>query len=120
MGGHLAAAAGGVGFGAHPLQELLHWGHPEGQGEGAVPVVEAEPVRCGAEEIGQRDLDRLVAGARDQEEDLALSEELDLAIVDGARRDHRPVPRQKLVPAWKVGFESVPRSSSRVAMCSLR
>ena len=105
VAGHLAAAAGRVGLGAHPLQQLLHGRHPECQRQGAVPVVEVEPVRSGANQVGKGDLHRLVSGPRDQEEDLALLVELCLAVVDGAGRDHRPVPGEQLVRARYTGFE---------------
>ena len=102
---HLAAAAGRIGLGAHPLQQLLHGRHPERQRQGAVPVVEVEPVRPRPHQVRQRDLHRLVARARDQEEDLALPVQLRLAVVDGAGRDHGPVPGEQFFGARYAGFE---------------
>ncbi len=103
--GHLAAAARGIGLGAHSLKELLHGRHPQREGQRAIPIVEVEPVRPRAHQIGQRDLYGLVTGSGDQEEDLALFVELRFAVVDVAGRDHRTVPAEQRGPAWKVAFE---------------
>ena len=105
MGGHLAAAARRIGLGPHALQELLHGIDAERQGQRAVTVVEIEPVGPGAEEVGQRDLDRLVAGTRNQEEDLALLVQLRFTVVDVPRRDHGSVPGAQCFAVGKVRLD---------------
>src|ERR1700684_1363663 len=42
-GGHLPPAAGGIGGGAHGLEEVLFDGGAESEGKGAVAVVREEP-----------------------------------------------------------------------------
>ncbi len=72
VGGHLAAAAGGVSSGADSLEEMLFDGGAEGQREGAVAVVGKEPVVRGAERKGGGDEEGFVSGAGDLEEDFLL------------------------------------------------
>ena len=105
VGRHLAPAAGGIRLGPHPLEQLFHRRHAECEREGPVSVVEQEPVRPRPQIIGQCHLYRLMAGAGDQEEDLALLVELGFAVVDVARGDHGPVPAQQGLPVGKVGFD---------------
>src|SRR4029453_3713567 len=55
------------------------------KGAGTVPVVREDPVVAGAQRPGEAEQQRLVAGARDLEEHLALLAERDLGVVDRAR-----------------------------------
>src|SRR5690606_10259675 len=91
MRGHLTPAARGVAFRRHRLEQLLVGRHAEREGQRAVAVVEEGPVRARAEVPGERDLHGLVARAGDLEEDPILALELDLLVIDAARREHRRV-----------------------------
>ena len=91
VGGHLAAAAGRVGGRADGLQQHVVGRNAEGQAERAVAIVGEEPVVAGTQGQGSADLQRLMAGAGDLEEDLLLALEQDLAVVDAAGEKHQPV-----------------------------
>ena len=63
VGGHLAAAGGGISGGADALEEHHFRGDAEGEGKRAVAVVEMEPIVAGTEGETGGALDGLVAGA---------------------------------------------------------
>ena len=81
---HLATARRRVVRAADRLKQDLERRDAETEDEGAVPVVGEEPVVAGAQRPGEAEQQRLVAGARDLEEHLALLAERDLAVVDRA------------------------------------
>src|SRR4029450_5988590 len=82
---HLATTRRGVVRAADRLKQDLERRDAETKDEGTVPVVREEPVVAGAQRPGEAEQQRLVAGARDLEEHLALLAERDLAVVDRAR-----------------------------------
>ncbi len=86
--GHLPAARGRVVLRADGLQQHLVRRDAEGEAERPVTVVGEEPVVAGPERARRRDEHRLVPGAADLEEDLALVLELDLLVVQLSRQDH--------------------------------
>ena len=111
---HLATARRGVVRAADRLEQDLERRDAETEDEGAVPVVGEEPVVAGAQRPGEAEQQRLVAGARDLEEHLALLAERDLAVVEGARDaseavvGERFVERHVTVPISSVGMVREP------------
>jgi hypothetical protein len=91
VGGHLPAAAGGVGRGAHRLQHHLSGCNAQRQAQGAIAIVGEKPVVSGTHRQGRANLQRLVARSRNLEEDLLLAFEQDFAVIHAAGKHHQPV-----------------------------
>jgi hypothetical protein len=104
VGGHLASAGRGVGGGADGLLQHFVRRDAEGEAEGAIAVVGVKPVVGGAEGHAGGDLDGLVAGAGDLEEDAVLALEDDLAVVEAARGVNEAEGLDELV--GREGFEA--------------
>ena len=85
--GHLAAAAGRIGGRAHGLQHHLVGRDAQRQAQRAIAIVGKEPVVAGTQRQRRAHLQRLVAGARNLEEDLLLPLEKDLAVVHRRERN---------------------------------
>ncbi len=98
---HLATARRGIVRAADRLEQDLQRRHAETEDESAVPVVGEEPVVAGAQRPGEAEQQRLVAGARDLEEHVALLAERDLAVVDRARDAGKAVVGERFVQ-WHV------------------
>ena len=88
VGRHLAAAGRGIVGRAHRLLQHFVRRHAEREAERAVAVVGIEPVVAGPQSHAGGDLNGLMAGAADLEEDAVLTLERDLAIVQAARGVH--------------------------------
>ncbi len=69
----------------------------EGEAEGAVAIVGEEPVVAGAQREAGGDLQGLMAGGGDLEEDLLLALEKDFAVVYAAGKEHEPVDFDQLL-----------------------
>ena len=83
--------------------------------ERAVAVVGKEPVVAAAQVRAGGDEHRLVPGAADLEECLALVLELDLLVVDLPRQEHGAVSGEQLVPGQSLVFAArPPGAGSRV------
>ncbi len=82
---HLATARRRVLDRADGLHHDLRRRHAEPERQRLVAVVREEPVVRRSQQAGQRQPDRLVAGAGDLEEHPALLLHVDLAVVDGPR-----------------------------------
>ena len=65
-------------------EQLFRGGHAEAEAEGAIAIVEVEPVVTGAEEFRRGRGDGFVTGTGNLEEDLLLTLELDLLVVQPA------------------------------------
>ena len=100
---HLPAARGGVVLRADALQQHLVGRDAQREAEGAVAIVGEGPVLAAPQLAAGGDQDRLVPGARDLEEDLALVLELNLLVVEAPRQEHQPVGGEQLV-ARQVGL----------------
>ena len=99
VGGHLAAAAGRIGGRAHGLQHHLIGRYAQRQAQRAVAIVREKPVVAGTHGQRRAHLQRLMAGARDLEEDLLLPFEHDFAVVYAAGEKHQPVDLDHLLRA---------------------
>ena len=88
---HLPAAGVGVIGRADGREELLGGRHAQAEAERAVAIVGVEPVVGWAENLGRGGKDGFVARARYLEEDLVLTLELDLLVVDPAGEEHDAV-----------------------------
>ncbi len=95
--GHLASAGAGIVGRAHRLQQHIERLHAQGEGQRAVAIVGEEPVISRLEGQSGRHQQRLMASARDLEEDLLLALEQDLAVVDAPRQEHQPVDLDELL-----------------------
>ncbi len=104
---HLATARRGVVRAADRLEEDLERRHAESEDEGAVPVVGEEPVVARAQRPGQAEQQRLVSGARDLEEHLALLAERDLTVVEGSRDAGEAMVGERFVE-WHVTVPVAP------------
>ena len=113
MSGHLAAAAGRIGGRANGLQEHLRGRDTQPQAERAVAIVGEKPVVAGTQGQGRANLQRLMAGTGELEEDFLLALEQDFAVVHAAGGVDEPVdldhlPRAEAVRAGsRLGFASV-------------
>ena len=87
---HLAAARRRVLGRADRLHQDLGRRDAEAEHQRLVAVVGEEPVVAGPQVAGQRQADRLVAGAGDLEEHAALLLHGDLAVVDRPRHARQP------------------------------
>ena len=111
---HLATARRRVVRAADRLEQDLQRRHAETEDQSAVPVVGEEPVVAGAQRAGEAEQQRLVPGARDLEEDLALLAERNLAVVDRARDAGEAVVGERFgewhvpVPVPSVGMVREP------------
>ena len=85
VGRHLAPARGRVVGRPDRLEQHLVGRHAQAQHQRQVAVVGKEPVVAGPQLVGERQVQRLVAGAGDLEEHAALLLQRDLAIVDAPR-----------------------------------
>ncbi len=94
---HLAAAGVGVLRGADSGEEHLFAGHAEHEAKRAVAVVRVEPVVRRAEDEPGRRQHGFVPGARDLKEDLVLTLELDLLVVQPTGQEHRAIRAHELV-----------------------
>ena len=88
---HLAAARRGVVLRADGLEQHLVWRDAEHESERAVAVVREEPIVARLQQQARRDEDAFMAGAAHLKENLVLPLELDFAIVQAAREEHRAV-----------------------------
>ena len=91
MRGHLPAAVGGIVLGADRGEEHLERRDAERQAERAVAVIREQPVDARTQLPAGGDQHRLVTGAADLEEALALVLDLDLLVVDLSRQEHQAV-----------------------------
>ena len=94
---HLTAARTGIEAAADGREQHLERRDAELQAQGAIAIVREEPVVRRLQREAGGDLDRLVAGAADLEEDLALLFELDLLVVELARQQHEAIHAQQRV-----------------------
>ena len=97
VAGHLPPARRRVGARADRLLEDGQGCDAQPQHEGHVAVVREEPVATRTQEAGEGEQQRLVAGAGDLEEDLALLLQADLAVVDGPGDARQPEVFERLV-----------------------
>ena len=88
---HLAAAGGGVIFGADSLKQHLERRDAQQQAKRAVPVVGIDPVDARAQKKPHSSGYGFMAGAGNLEVNLVLALELDFAVVQAAREKHRAV-----------------------------
>jgi len=88
---HLAAAGAGIEAAPDGREQHLERRDAELQAQCAVAIVREEPVVGRPQREPRGDLDRLVAGAADLEEDLALLFELDLLVVELTRQQHETI-----------------------------
>ena len=115
MRGHLPTARVGVVRGRDRRQQHLRRCHPEREAQRPVAVVGVEPVVPGLEDLPGHHLYRLVPGARDLEEDLVLTLELDFLVVQPPREEHEAVQLEQLLllePRGRLALRS--GSGSRV------
>src|SRR5687768_17917756 len=83
----------GICFGAHRGKQLLQRRHPQLQTERAIAIVRIEPVVTRLQHDACCDQHCLMTGAADLEEDLVLSFELDLFVVESTREIDRKSTR---------------------------
>src|SRR4051794_18591998 len=88
---HLTTVRVRISFGPDRRKELLEGRHAELQTESAITVVGIEPVVSGPQGHPGGDQHRFVARAADLKENLVLSFELNLFIVEAAGQIHRPI-----------------------------
>ncbi len=96
---HLPPPGLGAVGGAHGLEKLVQRRKTQGQGEGAVPVIEVEPVVARPEVCSQGHLNGFVAGARDLEEGLVLPLQADFPVVQLSGCEHGAVETKKVLGA---------------------
>ena len=96
---HLPAAAGRIGRRAYRLQQHLGGRHAKGQHQRAIAIVGKEPVVAGTQRQCGANLQSLMTGGGNLEEDLLLPFEHDLAVVHAAREKHEPVHLDQLLRA---------------------
>src|SRR4029450_7064357 len=101
----------------------------EAKAECAIAIVGKEPVVARPEREARRDQHRLVSGATNLEEDLALVFELDFLVIQLPREEHRAVDAEEVValqtlenfgfPAVQDRFHARPKYSiGPVGICS--
>jgi len=81
---HLTTARGGVCRRSNRLQEHIRRRHAEREAEGTIPIVRKEPVDARTKGQSRTHLKSLVTGTGDLKEDLLLSLEQNLAIINPA------------------------------------
>ena len=89
VGGHLTAGGSGIGRGADGLLEHFVGRDAEGEAEGAIAIVEIEPIVAGTQGHAGCDLDGLMPCPADLKEDAVLALEGDFAVVEAARGVHQ-------------------------------
>ena len=99
---HLSPARVGVGGRAHGRVQHFRCRHPELEAKRAIAIVQVEPVVAGLEQEAAGGGHGFVPRARDLEEDLVLSLELNLLVVQPARQEHGAIGADELV-AGKAG-----------------
>src|SRR3989454_5314036 len=99
---HLPAAGRGVVLCAYCLQKHVERRDAQQQTKCAVAVVREDPVHAGAKKQPHRGRNGLMAGAANLEKDFVLAFELNLPVVQPARKIHRAVE-----PDERVSVESV-------------
>ena len=116
VGGHLPAAAVGVGrFGEHVEHEFVD-GHAEGEHDADVAVVGQHPVLAGGEGGGGTDLGGLLALAGDDKGGAALAVEGEPALRDASREQHQvPHLDEGLVGEAEVGVGLAGATSAPLA-----
>src|SRR5205814_10479829 len=82
MGRHLATSRVGVLGGTDRREQHLGGGHAQAETERTVAIVGVEPVVRGTEGPARRDKQGILTGDRDLEENLVLSHEQNLLVVD--------------------------------------
>ena len=114
VGRHLATARGGIVGRPHRLQHDLVGRHAESEHERLIAVVGEEPVEAGSERSSQAQQDRLVAGAGDLEEHVALLLEGDLTVVERTGEAHPPEVLEQLGDGnTAVGLGHAPTSAAQ-------
>ena len=88
---HLAAAGGGVVLCADGLEQHLVWRDAKHEGESAVAVVGEEPIVARLQHQARRDEDAFMPGTAHLKVGFVLALELDFAVVQAAREEHRAV-----------------------------
>ncbi len=81
---HLSTARRGIRLGADRLQQVVVRCLAEAEHHGSVTIVREEPVVLGLAVLGDGDPDGFVSCSRNLEEDLVLSLQADLTVVDPA------------------------------------
>ena len=94
---HHAAARGRIVRRADRREQHLVRRHAEHERQRAIAIVGEEPVVSRLERHAGGDENRLVAGAADLEEDLALVLELDFLVVEASRQHHPAIRREQIV-----------------------
>ena len=91
MGRHLSAGAVRIVVGPYRSEEMVERDLADRERQGTVAIVEVKPIVAALEVGSHRNLDGLVSGPRDLEEDLVLALEGDLAVIQPSSRDHGAV-----------------------------
>src|ERR1700732_3568775 len=84
MGGHLAAAGRGIGFGSYGREQHIFRRHTQSETQRAIAIIGEKPVVAGLEQQAGSSLNGFVSGARDLEIDFILPLEKDFPVVDAA------------------------------------
>src|SRR5580692_9203875 len=95
--GHLTASRGWVGLGSHRLKQHFLRSHAHGEREGAVAIIQIEPVVSGPQNHAGCDVDRLVSGAADLEENPVLALEENFPVIQAAGEVHEAKGAQQVI-----------------------
>src|SRR5271157_553400 len=106
---HLPAATGRVVLGSHGSEQHLVWRRADLKTKGSVAVVRIKPVISRLQVEGHRYTNAFVPYPIDLEESAILSLELDLFVINAARRVHGSVGAQKQLPGKRCGFQDIIR-----------
>ncbi len=107
---HLPAAGRRIVRGANRLQEHVVRRHAQHQHQRAIAIVGEKPVVAGLQQQTRRGENSLVPRTADLKEDLVLPLELDFAVVEPPREEHRAVDAYKRIAVEAVVLRSVKSS----------
>src|ERR1700733_5249703 len=104
---HLTSARGGIVLRADSFEKHFVSRHAERQAESAIAIVGIEPVVSSLENETGGDEYAFMAGAADLEVNFVLALELDFAVVELAREEHRAINADERVAVETVIFRGI-------------
>ena len=104
---HLPPTRAWVVLRAHRRKKHFHRRHAKHQAQWAVAVVGINPVHSGPQEQAHRRANRFVPGAGNLKIDFVLPFELNLAVVQPARKEHRAINSNQRVVIEAVNLGGV-------------
>src|ERR1700722_17926022 len=114
---HLTSARGGIVLRADAFEKHFVSRHAERQAESAIAVVGIEPVVSGLEHEARGDENAFMASSADLEVNFVLALELDFAVVELAREEHRAIDADERVTVETVVFRSVEFRCLNFGLC---